>query len=183
MKKGVLIATALLVVLAGPTVLLAGSDCPYAKKAKGEGYHGGFDADKPCCAAAMKTAQAQGLTRTIHTISNGVLIVYSAKTEEGIAKVRLSAADGCAAHCSHHVDTGGEHFGCPKAKAAAKEAEARHEKCKNRAPKLAGMHKEVVQTADGAIVMFTTKRAKDVEALHAWAAQAAKEDPTARASL
>lgn len=185
MKKGVLIAAAFLLVMVGTTVLSAGEGCPYAaKKAEGAEHHdGGFDAAKPCCAAALEAAKADGLSRTIHPISDGVLIVYSAGTEEGIAQVRRSAAEGCSAHCPHHVETGGVHAGCPKAQAAAKEAEAHHAACKNRAPKLAGLKKEVIETADGAIVMITTTRPKDVEALHAWAREASKGDPTSRASL
>jgi len=184
MKKGVLIAAAFLLLLAGPTVLSAGGNCPHAaKKAGCAEHHGGSGADKPCCAAALEAAKIKGMSRTIHPISDGVLIVYSAKTEEGISQVRLSAAEGCSAHCPHHGETSGKHAGCPKAAAAAEAAEAHHADCKNRAPKLAGLRKEVLETADGAIVMITTPRSKDVKTLHAWARQATKEDPTTRASL
>lgn len=120
MKKGLILASAALLLIAGAAIV--GNSvfaCDGAKKAAGVAAAKGAsdchanktgvmnaaaEGTPSCCAgkaAAMKaSAEAPSATREVYPISNGVVLVYNAHgCEKALAGVRAAAAHGCKTAC------------------------------------------------------------------------------------
>jgi len=193
MRKGIFIVSAALLVLSGalfvsPAALAGCSSCAlHSEKAAAKAPQA------PCCAGKAKaecsscaSKRAAGVTRAVHPISNGVVLVYTADSDAGIAQVRHAAAVGCGASCSHGFASldKAEHTGCSVTKKALyAKAERAHSGCKSKAPSVADVNREVIQTPNGAIVVLTTEKPAGIEALHAWASEQGADKPSTRASL
>jgi hypothetical protein len=138
------------------------------------------------CGSGCASKHAAGMSRAVHQISNGVLLVYTANDDTGVEQVRNAATIGCGTSCSHgyaNVAKAG-HTGCSATKKALyAEAEKVHSGCKSMAPSMAGVTREVIHTPNGAIVVLTTEKRSTLQALHTWADEQDAGKPSTRASL
>jgi hypothetical protein len=192
MKKGLLVTGAILLVAVGAFLIaqdvVAGcGGCAHSKseaaavaKTKAPCAHAAKTAEaKTGCSGCPSTKESSMASRQVYPLENGVMLVYSGSCNSSIAQARYAANKGCRASCPRvAAESAGKSYSCSHH--AGDEPQG---PCPSKLPEMAGVQKQVVETANGAIVIITTERQKNLEALHEWAGKMNEQAESTRASL